>query len=300
MTDYGMDIVLPGNGTRIAGCPLAVAGDPFISDGVLLRHDFTGLTSAPANGDYFSNEASAAALELILEANPSSIVTANDLRSRFFSSNMSGSTGKIELTPAGCPHLLVSQSAVVANTSAFWQPSDAVEQYILDKATDQWLFILEGRITRPAVTTGLGDNVTPPLFSIHNSSTLVSNHLAYLNAKGWYPNGAARKYAEIDAATNVNGEFFAAIVVDGFTGAVPANIGNLFSFIGVGSVPSYTGSSWYNKSQSAIFRRFTAQRMTGLSEGYAARIELAKALWTEDVAGKWAGDTAPTSPAGFP
>lgn len=300
MTDYGMDIVLPGNGTRIAGCPLAVAGDPFISDGVLLRHDFTGLPVAPANLDYFANAAAPAAIEMIKAANPASTVTVDDLRSRFWATNMAGARGKIELTAAGCPHLLVSQSAVDANTSAYWQPSDAVEQYLLDKAADQWLFILEGRITRPAVTAGLGDNVTPPLFSVHNSASLTANHLAYLNAKGWYPTGSARKYAEIDAAINANGEFFAAIVVQGFTGATPANIANLISFIGVGSVPSYTGNSWYGRSQSAIFRRFTAQRVTGLSESYAARIELAKALWTEDVAGKWAGDTAPTNPAGFP
>ena len=217
-----------------------------------------------------------------------------------------GQDGKVERTPKGGLHVIMSQSTGVGSNKGVHIGSGGsgatplLSQYLQANWSHAFYLSLWQTITRAGLDAGAVENNN---FTIHNRAVdpNISHFLLRGDREAGY--GADVEQRNDPALPQGAGVSFRSIAVSGPTGTAPAAAGAVLAALAaVGATPANFGSIGLNKSRSAILYRGYLEDLTVSGRTFAEVDAIDHALWTAafGTGGRYAGDTTPTAPSAYP
>lgn len=214
--------------------------------------------------------------------------------------NTSSST-KIERTPAGDIHVLMSQTSQTGNQQgAFITLANAVRTYLAANPNNNYFVAMVNTITRAAVG-GSGATVDRPPYSMlyTNGASAATANLYGITPNGLYGD---RSNSEIVGGLNTVGDQFVALRTASWFGTDPGTLSSLGHPVAWGqSIGSWQTSTYNNRSASFIFRSFIIEDLTVSGRSWSEVLKINKDFWEWDKSesGRRYNDVAPTLPAAF-
>lgn len=295
----GLKLVIPTSFTDLT-LPV-LRDDPLLTAGSIAliepAHPASPFAGVPVNGSIIPNiaHAEAAATLGVTDANFGAVFAA-------LGGIASGTKGKIERTPKGGLHIIVSQApGVLSGDGAKLDLSAQVRSWLYTKAPTREFFIsVWDRPTRAALG-GTPGGVVHEFGNAANSNMLIR----YTASGGWSQNttpvpGANARFG----ASNTLGNRIANVKTtagNSNLSASPNNAGPQWGTIA--GTYSDAVAGWKTQMPSSVFYRLYVEDLTASGRSYAQVDALDFAEYTKQVltaGGRYYGDTIPTDPATIP
>lgn len=214
--------------------------------------------------------------------------------------------GKVERTPKGGLHVIMSQSTQVGSAKGITIGSGAasatplLSQYLQANWGHSYYFSLWQRITRAGLTAGA---VEMNDFTIHNRAVDPNINHFLLRGDRIANYGTGLQQRNDPVLPQAVGDDFRSVAVSGPTGTAPATAASVqAALVAVGMQPANFTSIGLNKSRSTVIYRGYLEDLTVSGRTYAQVDAIDHALWAAafGVGGRYYGDTLPTNPTAYP